>query len=192
MARRVGSGIGSAGLQMYTVLLEGETQALENDILISLKVAQPAAAARYVNDDSVTNYFTHDGHRTAISQRALQTNADPFLGHTTFDGQGMFVTEVSPYGADLDWDDINDLDDVLQVVEQLGRCVAKIHCCSDDDSDQTLVTFSTEEAINGVIAGRETEFVNYLVDFGESYGAVVRNDHRLFVDAFRNRQIPGL
>jgi uncharacterized protein (DUF2252 family) len=90
------------------------------------------------------------------------------------------------------WDDINDLDDVLQVTEQLGRCVAKIHCCSDDDSDQTLVTFSTEEAINGVIARRETEFVNYLVDFGESYGAIVRNDHRLFVDAFRNRQIPGI
>ncbi len=192
MVRRRGLGIGSAGLQLYSILLEGETQALENDIILSMKIAQPSAAARHINDDRVTQYFQHDGHRTAISQRALQSYADPFLGYTTFDGAGMFVAEVSPYTADLDWDNINDLDDILQVVTQLGRCVAKIHCCSDDDSDQTLVPYSTETAIHGAIAGREKEFEDFLVGFGEDYSAAVRNDHRLFVDAFRNRQIPGL
>jgi hypothetical protein len=31
-----------------------------------------------------------------------------------------------------------------------------------------------------------------MVRFSEQYGAQVRNDHRLFVDAFRNHQFPGL
>ena len=43
---RSGFGIGSAGLQAYTLLVEGNTQALENDVVLSMKQAQtPAAAA---------------------------------------------------------------------------------------------------------------------------------------------------
>lgn len=192
VALRRGLGIGSAGLKIYSILIEGETQALENDIIISMKVAQPSSAMKHVPNDEVSRYFVNEGHRTAISQRALQSNADPFLGYTTLDGRAMFVTEISPYTADLDWDDINDMDDILEVVENLGKCVAKIHCCSDDDSDQTLVDYSIEEAINEVLDGRETEYVQYMTDFGEQYGARVREDHRLFVDAFRNHMIPGL
>ena len=192
IVRRKGLGIGSAGLKIFNVLLEGESEALENDIIIGLKVAQPSAAAKYVNDPNVSAYFKHEGQRAAISQRALQAYADPFLGHSTLDGEGMFVQEISPYVASLDWDNLNDIDDILQMVESLGQCMAKIHCVSDVDSDQTLITYSTEEAINGVLDGRESEFVAYMVNFGEHYAACVRNDYHIFVDAFRNKMIPGL
>ena len=192
ISRRKGLGIGSAGLKIISILLEGETEALENDILISMKTALPSAAAQYVNDDKVKAYFKHEGHRTAVSQRALQANADPFLGYSTLDGIGMFVTEISPYTADLDWSDINDMDDLVHLVTDLGRCIAKIHCVSDVDSDQTLIDYSTEQAINGVLDGREAEFVAYMVDFGEQYADCVRTDHRLFVDAFRNKQISSI
>ncbi|NTU83993.1 MAG: DUF2252 domain-containing protein [Chloroflexales bacterium] len=190
--KRRGLGIGSAGLNLYSVLIEGENQALENDILISLKEAKPAAPSLYVLDEQVKQYFLHDGQRSAVSQRALQSHADPLLGYTTLNGRGMYVAEVSPYTAGLEWDEINDMDDILQVVELLGRCIAKIHCCSDDASDQTLVPYCTEAAINGVLDGRETDFVTALVDFSERYAAIVRRDHLLFADAFRNRLIPGI
>ncbi len=192
ISRRKGLGVGSAGLPIYSILIEGESQSLENDLIISMKEAQPSAAAQYVKDNTINKYFLHNGHRTAISQRALQAFADPYLGHTTMNGKGMFVTEVSPYGADLEWDDINDLDDMLEVGNYLGQCVAKIHCCSDDDSDQSLVDYSIEEAINEVLDGKEADFIQYMVDFGENYGAQVRTDHDLFVDAFRNRLIRGI
>jgi uncharacterized protein (DUF2252 family) len=190
IARRKGLGIGSAGLKIISILLEGENEALENDILISMKTALSSAAAQYVNDARVANYFKHEGHRTTVSQRALQAHADPFLGYTTLDGTGMFVTEISPYTADLDWRNINDMDDILQVIESLGQCIAKIHCVSDEDSNQTLITYSTEEAINAVLDGRETDFVDYITDFSVNYGAIVRNDYLLFLDAFRNKQFP--
>ena len=192
VAQRRGLGVGSAGLPMYSLLLEGETQALENDLILSVKEAQPAAPSLYVDDDRVKQYFQDDGHRTAVSQRALQSHADPLLGHTTLNGRGMLVAEVSPYTADLDWAEINDLDDLLQVASYLGRCVAKIHCCSDHDSDHRLVPYSTDLAISKVLEGQEAEFVDYMVNFGEIYGAIVRRDHRLFIDAFRNRMFAGI
>ncbi len=187
-----GFGIGSAGVQVFTILLEGPTQALENDIIISMKQARTAAPSRVITDKKIRDYFEHNGHRTVISQRALQAHADPWLGYTTFDGDGQLVAEVSPYEGELDWDDINSMDETLEVLGYLGQAMAKIHCIADVDSDQTLVPFSTDKAIQNVLAGREKAFVKSIVDFGEQYGATARDDHRLFVDAFRNHRFPGL
>ena len=187
-----GIGIGSAGLEVYTLLVEGPTQSLENDILISMKQALTAAPSRAVADQNIHGYFLHDGHRTVLSQRALQAYADPWLGHTTLDGQGRLVAEISPYTNDLSWGDLNSLDEILELLGYMGRAVAKIHCVSDDDSDHTLVPFSIEEAIATGLAGREDAFVEAMIDFGHAYGDIVRDDYRLFVDAFRNHQFPGL
>lgn len=78
---------------------------------------------------------------------------------------------------------------MLELVGYLGRATAKIHCGSDVHSDHTLVPFHTEEAIGGALAGREDELVRELVHFAHEYGARVRDDHRLFVDAFRNGEL---
>jgi hypothetical protein len=77
-------------------------------------------------------------------------------------------------------------------VEALGRATAKIHCVSDEDSEQSLVEFSTEEAIASVIGEDETGFIDDLADFGVSYAQRVRKDHALFVDAFRSGSIGGV
>jgi len=144
-----GVGIGSAGYEIYTILLEGPNQALENDIILSVKQGQVPSASRVVIDENLHGYFKHNGHRTVISQRALQAHSDPWLGFTDIDGTGRVVVELSPYEADLDWDEVNGLTDMLELVRFLGQAVAKIHCVSDVDSDQTLVPFSTDKAIHG-------------------------------------------
>ncbi len=191
VARR-GLGIGSAGLPIYSILVEGPSQALENDIIIGMKRAQSAAPSRAIQDARVNQFFKHDGHRTVLSQRALQAHADPWLGYTSLEGAGQFVTEISPYNGDMEWDDINALKDILETVGYLGQAVAKIHCTSDVDSDNTLVPFSVEGAISDAVKGREEKFVKMIVDFGEQYGQTVRNDYALFVDSFRNHRFPGL
>ncbi len=149
---RTGFGIGSAGLPSYNVLVEGFNQALDNDIVLSMKQGNVAAPSRVVDDEEVHNYFKHHGHRTAVSQRALQAHADPLLGHTEIDGTGFVVAELSPYEADLDWTELTEPDELTEVIEQLGRAVAKVHCVGDADSDQDLVKFQTEDAIVEVIA----------------------------------------
>ncbi|HET7326857.1 MAG TPA: DUF2252 domain-containing protein [Nocardioidaceae bacterium] len=189
---RSGFGIGSAGLPAYNVLIEGPNQALENDIVLSMKQGNVAAASRVVDDERARAYFEHDGHRTVISQRALQAHTDPHLGWTSIDGTGFVVAELSPYEDDLDWAEITEPDELRPLLENLGRATAKVHCASDEDSDQDLVDFQTEDAIAGVIAGDVDGFVDDLVEFGMAYAVTAREDHALFVEAFREGKIAGL
>jgi len=189
---RKGVGIGSAGLPSHNLLLEGHTQALENDVVIYMKQAQVPAVARYIDDEGVRGYFLHQGHRTAESQRALQAHADPWVGFTELDGVGQLVAEVSPYAADLDWADVNEPEELAGVVADLGRAVARMHSVADDESSHDLVDFSTEESIVAAIGDDESGFVRHLVDFAHSYGGHARQDHQIFVDLFRNGRLPGL
>jgi len=189
---RSGFGIGSAGLPAYSVLIEGFNEALDNDVVLSMKQGNVAAPSRVVTDERIASYFHHHGHRTAISQRSLQAHADPLLGYTALGGVGYVVSEVSPYESDLDWSELTEPAEITPVVDQLGRATAKVHCVSDSDSDHTLVPFQTEEAIAAAVAGRNEEFVRWVGDFALDYAAVVRADHALFVDAFRNDEIPGV
>jgi uncharacterized protein (DUF2252 family) len=189
---RQGFGIGSAGLPAYNVLVEGPTQALENDVVLSMKQGNVAAPSRIVHDERIKGYFKHNGHRTAVSQRALQAHADPWLGYTEIDEVGFVVSELSPYVEDLDWSDLTEPEQMLPVLDYLGRATAKVHCVADKDSDPHIVGFQTEDEIIEALKGNEEEFVREMVDFGAQYSEVARNDHRLFVDAFRNGRIPGL
>ncbi|MFG3418172.1 DUF2252 domain-containing protein [Micromonospora sp. NPDC049460] len=189
---RKGVGIGSAGLPSYNLLLEGHTQALENDVVIYMKQAQVPAVARHIADESIAGYFQHQGHRTAESQRALQAHADPWLGFTELDGVGQLVAEVSPYAADLDWADVNEPEELAGVLADLGRAVARMHSVADDESSHDLVDYSTEEAIVAAVDADEAGFVAHLVDFAHAYGVRARQDHQLFVDLFRNGRLPGL
>ncbi|MDF3303452.1 DUF2252 domain-containing protein [Rhodococcus sp. T2V] len=189
---RKGFGIGSAGLPAYNVLIEGATQALENDIVLSLKQGNVAAPSRVVDEPRVRDYFEHEGHRTVVSQRALQVHTDPLLGYTEIGDTGFVVAELSPYELDLEWSDLTEPEDIAPVLEDLGRATAKVHCVSDEDSDQTLVTFQTEDAIQNVVDGRLEEFVGEIIDFGIAYAEVSRKDHQLFVDAFREGEIAGV
>jgi uncharacterized protein (DUF2252 family) len=192
---RAGVGIGSAGLPVYSLLLEGHTQALENDVVLSMKQGNVAAPSRVVDDERVRDYFKHHGHRTAISQRALQANTDPWLGYTELDGVGQVVSELSPYEADLEWDGVTEPDEMADLLTYLGKATAKIHCVADADADHSLVPFVTEDAISEVIEGGpggRQGFVEHICRFGAAYGELVRDDHRLFVDAFRNGEFPEL
>jgi uncharacterized protein (DUF2252 family) len=192
VALRKGVGIGSAGLPSYNLLLEGRSQALENDVILYMKQAAVPAVARHVTDERVASFFLHQGHRTAESQRALQAYADPWLGHTTLHGVGQLVAEVSPYSADLDWDDVNEPDELRSIIQDLGRAVARMHAVADDESSHDLVDFSTEEAIVAAVDSDEPGFVAHLVDFAHRYGDQAREDHQDFVDLFRNGRLPGL
>ncbi|MGW1737756.1 DUF2252 domain-containing protein [Nocardia sp. NPDC001965] len=189
---RKGFGIGSAGLPAYNILVEGQTEALENDVILSMKQGNVAAPSRIVQDERIRTYFRHHGHRTAVSQRALQAHADPWLGYTEIDGAGFIVSELSPYVNDLDWSDLTEPAEMRPVIDYLGQATAGMHCVSDADSEQTLVDFQSEEAIIAAVGSAEDEFVSDMVDFGRSYAHRTRIDHELFVDAFRNGAIPGL
>src|SRR5215207_7763837 len=189
---RKGFGIGSAGLPAYNLLVEGRTQALDNDVVLSMKQGNVPAPSRVVDDGRLDDYFEHQGHRTAVSQRALQAHSDPWLGWCELGGEGQVVQELSPYENDLEWDSVSEPEEILPLLRYLGQATAKVHCVSDAASDQPLVDFEIEEALMGVIGDEDERFAADLAAFGAAYGELARDDHRRFVDAFRNGAIPGL
>ena len=143
-------------------------------------------------DDRLREAFQHHGHRTAVSQRALQAHADRFLGWTSIPLRGkptgFVVSELSPYAADLDWDEITEPQEIGPLVDQLGRATAKIHCVSDEESEASgvsVVGFSVEAVIADAVDGNDEAFVDDIVAFAHAYAGRARADHRLFVDAFR-------
>jgi len=159
---------------------------------LSIKQGNVAAPSRVVDDEHIRSYFEHHGHRTAVSQRALQAHADSLLGYTAVGGVGYVVSELSPYATDLDWADLNEPDEIGPVLDYLGRATARIHCVSDADSDQTLVEFETEDAIASAIGKTAKDakaFASAMAEFGLAYASRVRSDHALFVDAFREGEI---
>jgi uncharacterized protein (DUF2252 family) len=182
---KAGFGIGSAGLPAYNVLIEGFNQALDNDVVLTVKQGNVAAPSRVVTDERVRAHFEHHGHRTVLSQRALQAHADRFLGWTTLRGQGFVVSEYSPYEQDLEWADLTEPDDMDVLVRQLGRATAKIHCVADDESDERLVDASVERVVSDSVGDRTEALVADLVSFAHAYAERTRLDHGLFVDAFR-------
>jgi uncharacterized protein (DUF2252 family) len=186
---KTGFGIGSAGLPAYNVLVEGYSQALDNDVVLSMKQANTPAVSRFVDTSAIDAYFDNEGQRTVVSQRALQVHTDPLLGYTTLDGVGYVVSEVSPYEVDLDWSELSEPAEIAEVVDLLGRATAKIHCASDEDSEQDLVDFQVEEAIASSLERRRKEFTTWLTDWGMAYADTVRDDHALFVAAFRDGAI---
>jgi uncharacterized protein (DUF2252 family) len=188
-----GFGIGSAGLRMYSLLLGGPDETLDNDVILAIKQSRPSAVAIAVKDQNIKDFFKNQGQRAAISRRALQApHADQWLGYSELDGAGVLVSEVSPYGASPEWDDINKFDDLQQLVKDLGRVVAKIHCVSDEDSDQKLISGSADKAILAGFSGKEEQFTKAVTDWSEAYAQRTRDDHRLFADAFRNGKFPSL
>ena len=186
VVRKAGIGIGSAGLPMYNVLIEGSSQAVGNDVVLSIKQANAAALGKVIDDEQIRDRFEHHGHRTAVSQRALQAHADRYLGWTDLDGQGCVVSEYSPYELDLEWDELNTPEEMATVVDQLGRATAKIHCVADDDSDTDLVNVSVEDVISAGVRDDVDGLTDELTDFARGYAQQVRTDHQLFVDAFRH------
>jgi uncharacterized protein (DUF2252 family) len=189
---RRGVGIGSAGLPTYNLLVAGENEALDGDVVVYMKQSQPSAVSTQLQDAKAKAYFKNDGHRTVTSQRALQAHADPWLGWTEIDGIGYMVSEVSPFAIDIEWAEINDPEQIEAVVGNLGEAVAIMHAAADDESVESLVPFSTEKAIAEAIGDDDAGFEKYLTDFAHQYSAVARRDHQLFIDAFRNGQIPGM
>lgn len=201
LVARASPGVGSAGKISYSILVEGPTETLENDIILYMKPAQKSAISYVVQNPRLEKYFHHDGLRTVLCSYAMQAATPKWLGYTSIGDVPCLVDEVTAHSEDLDWDDINDFQEVIEVVTFLGQATAKIHCVADSDcvntpKDVACLPFSiipthTEKTIRDAIQGRDQEFIDEMVQFGMAYGSIVKRDHHLFFEVVRNKRIPG-
>ena len=86
-----------------------------------MKPAQKSAVSYVVHNPTIDEYFKHDGLRTVLCSYAMQASTPKWLGYTSIGSVACLVDEVTAHSEDLEWDDINDINDVLEVVTYLGQ-----------------------------------------------------------------------
>ncbi|CAF4026382.1 unnamed protein product [Rotaria sp. Silwood1] len=118
-------GIGSAGKITYTFLLEGQSEALESDVILYMKPAQKSAISYVVRNPSADGDFKDDGLRIVLCSNAMQASTPEWLGYTKLDGVPFIVDTNKAHSEDLDWSDIDNFQDVIEVVQYLGRAMGK-------------------------------------------------------------------
>lgn len=122
---RSSPGIGSAGKTSYSFLIEGRTETLENDVVLYMKPAQKSAVSYVVRNPIVDQYFKHDGLRTVLCSYAMQASTPKWLGYTTLGSTPCLVDAVTAHSEDLDWSDINEFNEFVEVIQYLGRAMGK-------------------------------------------------------------------
>ena len=89
-----------------------------------MKPATKSAVATVINNPDLEKYFKHDGLRTVLCAYAMHAVTTRWLGYSTLNNEvPLFVDEIATHSKDLDWTDINDLEEIRQTAETLGTAM---------------------------------------------------------------------
>ena len=127
---RSSPGIGSAGKISYSFLIEGRSETLENDVVLYMKPAQRSAISYVVQHPVLDEYFKHDGLRTVLCSYAMQASTPKWLGYTTLGSIPCLVDAVEAHSEDLDWSDVTDFKEIVEVVQYLGKATGMMDLCT--------------------------------------------------------------
>ena len=155
VARRVGSGIGSFGVDRFYVLLAGEKRPVAADddaydasdrakeedkqerraVILDVK-EEPSPAARDAFEGTsestgdaawFDHLFKNQAARAVKAQRAITSLTDPYAGWAKIDGRDFVVRERSPYKGSFDLDTLDTFKDFGEYVEQIAAATATSH-----------------------------------------------------------------
>ena len=133
VAQRVGSGVGSFGVDRYYVLLNGsDDDDDEDDRSVILDVKQvPAGATEGVLDaDDQAWYdtlFQNPADRAIQAQRELTSYTDPYTGWLTIDDVAFTVRQRSPWKDDAINPDKLDEEEFEECASQIAVATATSH-----------------------------------------------------------------
>ncbi len=137
IARRLGSGIGSFGVDRFYVLLKGKDELLHGDsdlddshVILDVKYEPTSAVSRTLDEDTSAWYaakFQSEADRVAQAQVALTSYTDPYVGYIYIDGDSYNVRQRSPYKASFDIDSIKDHRAFDEFIEQIAIVTATAH-----------------------------------------------------------------
>lgn len=134
VGRRVGSGIGSFGVDRFYVLLKGDgavsSEGDDGAIILDVKFEPTSAVTRSLNEEDSLWYdelFRNEADRTVRAQRMLTSYTDPYLGYIVLDGRPFGVRERSPYKNSFDLSTLKDHRVFNEFVEQIAVATATAH-----------------------------------------------------------------
>mmetsp|Transcript_16008 Transcript_16008/g.33844 ORF Transcript_16008/g.33844 Transcript_16008/m.33844 type:complete len:724 (-) Transcript_16008:231-2402(-) len=141
VARRLGSGIGSYGVDRFYVMLKGEDTLLDEEeegtsVILDVKfepVSAVTTVLKEVDPDTKAWYdarFRHEADRTAQAQKKLTSYTDPYVGYMDLDGDpstSYNVRQRSPYKSSFDLDTLTNHREFNEFMEQIAVDTATAH-----------------------------------------------------------------
>lgn len=201
IAPRLKAGLGSFGSPRYYILIEGQSNSLEDDRILDMKRQSKPTPYHVFNSTEKATYnklFKNDAQRHAIAYRALTKHTDNFLGwmylsdkNNEFSGY-YSVREMSPNKASLD--DLEDKEgktfkfanaqqsELLKIATLWGKILATDHACSDKDFQKKYIPYSFEKEVTQLTEGKHKEFRELVKEVAFAYANQVENDYDSFLE----------
>ena len=196
VAQRLNAGLGSLGTPRYYLLIEGETDDLDDDYILDIKRQyQPAAYELFSLYDRL-NYdttFDNTAQRHAEAYKALIKYVDDFLGwmklvdNNPVDGDfsgDYSVREISAYKESLKTQKLEDKDSLVEVAQQWGKILATNHARADRDFDENLVPNSLEKQVTKITDRKHKKFRELVNEVAFQYAEQVKIDYLSFVNRY--------
>jgi len=138
VARRVGSGVGSYGVDRFYVLLKGEDSLLEEDhdgasLILDVKYEPVSAVSRILEESDADTkawygeLFRNEADRAVEAQTRLTSYTDPYVGYLVIDGNSYNVRQRSPYKSSFDLDTLTNRREFNEFMEQIAIATATAH-----------------------------------------------------------------
>ncbi|SFM12005.1 Uncharacterized conserved protein, DUF2252 family [Gracilibacillus orientalis] len=183
IVKKTGAGVASTGLKRYYVLIEGTNELDNDDVILEVKEARPAIPAYFVPyNGTFWDYYKHQGERVVATQKAMHHKTDAYLGHLTIGNREFYVRERCAYDKDISPKHLNELKPIKQSVKIMGKIAAKIHARADQDINEELLDYHSEDVIYQTIEGNKDAFIQEMVLWSRFYKRQVEQDYELFLD----------
>lgn len=133
VARKLGSGTASVGLDRFWLLVEGPRGDGSDDRVLELK-SELCSIVDRVRPRSLaaTRLAESAGARVARAHEVHLAEGDPLYGHTRFGGQSFLVRERIPEKARVELSSLKD-DELIDYAAVCARALAAAHARADED-----------------------------------------------------------
>jgi uncharacterized protein (DUF2252 family) len=164
-------GVGSVGMRVFLVLLEGRDGA--DPLFLQIKQADSSVYEAYREP----SHHQHHGERVVVGKRWIQSATDIFAGHTSIAGHDFYVRQFRDMKVIPKPDLIAPR--LAQFATACGKALARAHARTGDPV-----------AIAAYI-GKGRRFDEALGGFAVDYADQTARDHRRLADAIASGAIEG-
>ena len=165
-------GVGSVGMRVYLLLLEGRTGA--DPLFLQVKQAGPAVYEQYAGPAR----HAHHGERVISGKRLVQSASDIFVGWGSLHGRDYYVRQFRDMKIIPSTDLIAPR--LAEFATACGEALARAHARTGDPA-----------AISGYI-GRGSKFTGAVSEFAHSYADQNDRDHAQLARGIADGTVPSL
>jgi uncharacterized protein (DUF2252 family) len=190
VAHRVHSGIGSAGVDVLYVLIEGETTSPDDDVLLEVKEQQKPALLLEgsLPLSQYEAWFQTDAQRWRTGTLALGVHTDPYIGTLSYNHLSYGVKKLSPWYYTLEVTDFQSKSDMEDFITYSGKAFAYAHAKADKEYSAKYVPYHFAPKALAAIAAWP-HFQERLLQLSEGYYEQVKQDYTLFQELVKSGQL---